>query len=129
MLNAAIRFFMIVDIFSVEMRHTHDIDSFLNAISDRVGLVHGVKRLYTLKGAPIRTTQQLENNHDYVASSGGSFMPLDYGAASRQHHVAFNPHRSGGAEPREDSALSLSSKRSAPGRLTRSSTELGASSR
>lgn len=34
----------------LNMRHSHDINSFLDAISERIGLVSGVKRLYTLNG-------------------------------------------------------------------------------
>ncbi|KAI6217489.1 Doublecortin domain-containing protein [Aphelenchoides fujianensis] len=113
----------------LNMKHSHDINTFLDAISERVGLISGVKRLYTLNGSLVRSTQQLENNHEYVASSGG-FMPLDYGAAYRRNQAAFvgrNANRGGG--PREDSALSIASKRSNSTRMSKSNTELRSTSR
>ncbi|KAI6211578.1 Doublecortin [Aphelenchoides besseyi] len=112
----------------LNMKHSHDINAFLDAISERVGLISGVKRLYTRNGTLVRSTQQLENNHEYVASSGG-FMPLDYGAAYHKQQNAFVHRNRAGNDKREDSVLSLSSKRSAPSRLTRSNTELRSTSR
>ncbi|KAI6206563.1 Doublecortin [Aphelenchoides besseyi] len=112
----------------LNMKHSHDINAFLDAISERVGLISGVKRLYTRNGTLVRSTQQLENNHEYVASSGG-FMPLDYGAAYHKQQNAFVHRTRGGNDKREDSVLSLASKRSAPSRLTRSNTELRSTSR
>jgi hypothetical protein len=104
------------------MKHSHDINSFLDAISERIGLVSGVKRLYTLNGNQVKSTNALENNKEYVASSGG-FMPLNYGAAYRQQQAAFIPKK-------EESSFSLnSSKRSLPTRMSRSSTELRSTSR
>lgn len=103
------------------MRHSHDINSFLDAISEKIGLTSGVKRLYTLNGSQIKSTNALENNKEYVASSGG-FMPLNYGEAYKQHQTAF-------MSKKEESGLSLSSKKSLPTRMSRSSTELKSTSR
>lgn len=44
------------------MRQTHDINAFLDAISEKIGLVQGAKRLYTLNGTPVKSTNALENN-------------------------------------------------------------------
>jgi hypothetical protein len=38
----------------LNMRHAHDINAFLDAISERIGLVSGVKRLYTLNGSQVK---------------------------------------------------------------------------
>jgi len=43
-------------------RQTHDIHAFLDAVSEKIGLVLGAKRLFMLDGTPISSTQQLEHN-------------------------------------------------------------------
>lgn len=57
-------FFKIHNLFPIvlNMRHEHDINSFLETISERIGLIHGAKRLYTLNGTLIRSTIELQNN-------------------------------------------------------------------
>lgn len=45
------------------MKHVHDIDVFLETISERIGLIHGAKKIYTLQGHLIRSTKELENNN------------------------------------------------------------------
>lgn len=44
------------------MKHVHDINSFLETVSEKIGLIHGAKKLYTLQGHLIRSTNELENN-------------------------------------------------------------------
>ncbi|CAD5213027.1 unnamed protein product [Bursaphelenchus okinawaensis] len=107
----------------LNIRHIHDINALLDAISERVGLVGGAKKLYTINGTLVKTTNELENNHEYVASSGG-FMAVPYGQAYRDEQVARLPRK-------EYSGLSLASrtsKSSLPSR-SKSTNELRSTSR
>uniref|UniRef100_A0A914D184 Doublecortin domain-containing protein n=1 Tax=Acrobeloides nanus TaxID=290746 RepID=A0A914D184_9BILA len=65
----------------LNMKQKHDINAFLDVVNEKIGLVSGAKRLYTLTGQPIRSTSALEHNKAYVASSG-AFTPLSYGKES-----------------------------------------------
>lgn len=44
------------------MKQKHDINAFLDVVNEKIGLVSGAKRLYTLTGQPIRSTSALEHN-------------------------------------------------------------------
>lgn len=41
----------------------HNFDQLLDEISEKIGLIKGVRRLYSLEGLPITTFEQLENKH------------------------------------------------------------------
>lgn len=106
-------------------RKIHDINAFLDAVSEKIGLVLGAKRLFTLDGTLVTSTEQLEHNKEYVATSGSQFIPLAYGQAPIQSTP--NSMRRGStstpgnrfARPKEDAfALSSASKKSAPADLT-----------
>jgi hypothetical protein len=43
-------------------RQVHDINAFLDAVNEKIGLVLGAKRLFTLDGMPVKSTEQLEHN-------------------------------------------------------------------
>nr|CAD2189548.1 unnamed protein product [Meloidogyne enterolobii] len=55
-----------------------DINTLLDSISERIGLVLGAKRLFTTDGTQITSAEELEHNGEYVASSG-TFTPAAYG--------------------------------------------------
>uniref|UniRef100_A0A915NFY0 Doublecortin domain-containing protein n=1 Tax=Meloidogyne floridensis TaxID=298350 RepID=A0A915NFY0_9BILA len=55
-----------------------DINTLLDSISERIGLVLGAKRLFTTDGTQITSAEELEHNGEYVASSG-TFTPVAYG--------------------------------------------------
>ncbi|KAI1728472.1 doublecortin domain-containing protein [Ditylenchus destructor] len=59
-------------------RHDQSLDALLDTISERIGLTHGAKKLYTLDGSQIHHIGELQNNQEYIASSGG-FVHLQYG--------------------------------------------------
>ncbi|KAI1726773.1 doublecortin domain-containing protein [Ditylenchus destructor] len=59
-------------------RHEQSLDAFLDTISERIGLTHGAKKLYTFDGSQIHHIDELQNNQKYIASSGG-FVRLPYG--------------------------------------------------
>lgn len=110
----------------LNIRKTHDINAFLDTVSEKIGLVLGAKRLFTLDGMPITSTEQLEHNKAYVASSG-PFIPVQYGQSPLQSTPGIARRGSSSvlgnrfARPKEDPfALSSSSKKSAPADLTHS---------
>uniref|UniRef100_A0A1I8B2P0 Doublecortin domain-containing protein n=1 Tax=Meloidogyne hapla TaxID=6305 RepID=A0A1I8B2P0_MELHA len=77
-----------------------DINTLLDSISERIGLVLGAKRLFNTDGTQITSTEELEHNGEYVASSG-TFTPLAYGQPASNRLG-----QSGGSlrRPRRDSA-------------------------
>ncbi|KAF7639238.1 Doublecortin domain-containing protein [Meloidogyne graminicola] len=82
-------------------KQSQDINSLLDTISERIGLVLGVKRLFTTDGTQITSIEQLEHDGEYVASSG-QFTPLAYG----QSPATVNRLGQSGSlrRPRRDSA-------------------------
>ncbi|KAL3123054.1 hypothetical protein niasHT_001254 [Heterodera trifolii] len=102
-------------------RQVHSIDSLLDMISEKIGLVMGCKRLFTLDGTPVKSMEQLQHNVEYVAASG-MFTPARYGrVGSAALHSASMLARSSSnfsAASREDPlAQSGASKQSAPASL------------
>src|SRR5690606_24313541 len=73
----------------LNMKKIHDIGTFLDVINDRISLVNGAKRLYTVNGQHVKKTSELQNGKEYVASSG-QFTPLNYGkkALQREHSMS-----------------------------------------
>lgn len=57
-------------------------DSFLDTISEKIGLIHGAKRLFTLDGRQIRHIEELENNQVFFESIPNSptFQPRKFRA-------------------------------------------------
>jgi len=66
---------------AVNTRNVHTINQLLDELSEKIGLLKGVKALYTLEGNLVTSTEQLENRQEYVASSGG-FIQNSYGKHS-----------------------------------------------
>ncbi|KAL3092288.1 hypothetical protein niasHT_028166 [Heterodera trifolii] len=102
-------------------RQVHGIDALLDMISEKIGLVMGCKRLFTLDGTPVKSMEQLQHNMEYVAASG-MFTPARYGrVGSAALHSASLLARSSSnfsAASREDPlAQSGASKQSAPASL------------
>lgn len=59
-------------------RQVQDLDVFLTAVTRRIDLPFGAKKLYTTNGTHIKDLRGIHDGKDYVASSG-LFTPLPYG--------------------------------------------------
>uniref|UniRef100_A0A183CE36 Doublecortin domain-containing protein n=1 Tax=Globodera pallida TaxID=36090 RepID=A0A183CE36_GLOPA len=100
-------------------RQVHNIDALLDMISEKIGLVMGCKRLFTLDGTPMKSMEQLQHNMEYVAASG-AFIPVRYGrVGSASGSMLTRSSSNFSAASREDPlAQSGASKQSAPASLT-----------
>ncbi|VDK84103.1 unnamed protein product [Cylicostephanus goldi] len=52
-----------------------------SSFSEKLDLVHGVKRLYTTNGKLVRQFQDIEDKQDYVAATN-HFIPHPYGKST-----------------------------------------------
>uniref|UniRef100_A0A915DLG1 Doublecortin domain-containing protein n=1 Tax=Ditylenchus dipsaci TaxID=166011 RepID=A0A915DLG1_9BILA len=109
--------------FVLNMRQEHTIHTFLDIISEKIGLIKGAKRLYTVDGDLIRSTHDLLNNNEYVASSG-PFLPLPYGKVGtgtrRASFSATNGPRKEGTSFTLNSTPKQTTSMPAPSRPSRS---------
>lgn len=71
-------FFMNLFQMVINDRQIHDLDIFLRAVTNRIDLPFGAKKLYTSNGTLIKDIRAIKDGKDYVASSG-LFTPLPYG--------------------------------------------------
>ncbi|CAB3404957.1 unnamed protein product [Caenorhabditis bovis] len=80
----------------VNTHRTPDINVLLDAISDKIGLVNGAKKLYSTNGVQIKDINKIKNNEKYVASSS-HFTPLAYGGEKPSRSRSKSKKRSDGS--------------------------------
>ncbi|CAI4227058.1 unnamed protein product [Auanema sp. JU1783] len=68
----------------INRKQVHDLDVLFIALTERIDLPYGVKKLYTTGGKSIKSIEELEDGKDYIASSN-IFIPIHYGSNSRIH--------------------------------------------
>ncbi|CAI5442877.1 unnamed protein product [Caenorhabditis angaria] len=86
--------------FVINPRVIKDLEPLMNQINDRIELSHGVKKLYSADGKPIKAIKQLEDGKIYVAASA-QFIAMRYGdfqekvwkPPSRKHSPIFGEDR------------------------------------